>query len=265
VFSRILGDEFTIESGIIKPLLKGAEIHAYSVDVPENVILFPYEVDGDSVALIGEPDLKASFPLAWKYLLAARKPLEAREGGKKWRIAKWWQFGRNQNIAEMGKRKLLTQVLAKKAAFTFDAQAEYCFVGGGNAGGYGIHVAATFGLDDRFVLGLLNSRLLDWYVKRVSTPFRGGFFSYARRFIEQLPIRQIDFNDRGDKAAHDRMVKLVDAMLALHKQLVAAESERQKTIIQRQIDATDREINRQVYGLYGLTEQDIAIVEGEGR
>lgn len=50
-------------------------------------------------------------------------------------------------------------------------------------------------------------------------------------------------------------------MLALHKQLAAAKTAHDKTAIQRQIDATDRQIDQLVYELYGLTEQEIKIVE----
>jgi len=56
-----------------------------------------------------------------------------------------------------------------------------------------------------------------------------------------------------------------DSALALHKQLASANSVSQKEIIQRQIDATDAEIDRLVYELYGLTEDEIAIVEGVGQ
>jgi hypothetical protein len=44
--------------------------------------------------------------------------------------------------------------------------------------------------------------------------------------------------------------------------LAAAKSESQKTVVQRQIGATDAEIDRLVYDLYGLTAEEIAIVEG---
>ena len=62
-----------------------------------------------------------------------------------------------------------------------------------------------------------------------------------------------------------RMVSLVDSMLALHKQLASAKSQAQRGAIQRQIEATDREIDRLVYDLYGLTKDEIAIVEGSLR
>ena len=52
-------------------------------------------------------------------------------------------------------------------------------------------------------------------------------------------------------------------MLGLYKQLAAAKSVAQKAIMQRQIDATDAEIDRLVYDLYGLTAEEIALVEGQ--
>jgi len=57
------------------------------------------------------------------------------------------------------------------------------------------------------------------------------------------------------------MVKLVDRMLDLHKKLAAANVPGDKSAMRRQIDATDREIDKLVYELYGLTEEEIRIVE----
>lgn len=51
-------------------------------------------------------------------------------------------------------------------------------------------------------------------------------------------------------------------MLDLHKQLAAAKTPHDKTTIERQIEATDQQIDRLVYELYGLTEDEIRIVEG---
>lgn len=59
------------------------------------------------------------------------------------------------------------------------------------------------------------------------------------------------------------MVKLVNSMLTLHRQLAAAKSASQKDMVQRQIEATDVEVDRLVYDLYGLTAEEVAIVEGE--
>jgi hypothetical protein len=104
--------------------------------------------------------------------------------------------------------------------------------------------------------------LLDFFLKQVSTNLRGGFFRYFTQFIEQLPIRTIDFSNPADVERHDRMVTLVGQMLDLHRRLAAERNPQVKTVLQRQIEATDGQIDRLVYGLYGLTEEEIEIVEG---
>jgi hypothetical protein len=81
--------------------------------------------------------------------------------------------------------------------------------------------------------------------------------------MEKVPIRTIDFTNTADKARHDRMVQLVKQILDLHKQLPNAGTGHDKTLIQRKIDATDRQIDKLVYELYGLSEEEIAVVEGK--
>jgi hypothetical protein len=78
----------------------------------------------------------------------------------------------------------------------------------------------------------------------------------------KLPIRPIDFNNPADKAKHDQMVNLVERMLSLHKQLSEATIPQQKTMLKRQIETTDRQIDSLVYELYGLSYEEVRIVEG---
>ena len=80
-------------------------------------------------------------------------------------------------------------------------------------------------------------------------------------YVSQIPIRTIDFSDPADVARHDRMVALVQSMLDLHKQLASAAGEHERTLLQRRIEAADRQIDRLVYELYDLTEEEIGIVE----
>jgi adenine-specific DNA-methyltransferase len=58
------------------------------------------------------------------------------------------------------------------------------------------------------------------------------------------------------------MVALVGQMLELHKHLQAATSEAERGVVQHQIEATDRQIDGLVYALYGLTAEEVAVVEG---
>jgi hypothetical protein len=66
-----------------------------------------------------------------------------------------------------------------------------------------------------------------------------------------------------DKARHDHMVALVTQMLDLNKRLQDAKLDHEKTLLSRQIEATDDSIDKLVYELYGLTEEEIAVVEAK--
>jgi hypothetical protein len=80
-----------------------------------------------------------------------------------------------------------------------------------------------------------------------------------------LPFRAIDFTNAADRDRHDRMVSLVELMLELHNQLAVAKTDHARTNLQRQIDATDAQIDKLVYELYGLTDEEIKIVEAASR
>ena len=77
-------------------------------------------------------------------------------------------------------------------------------------------------------------------------------------------FRILNFADPTDVACHDKMVSLVERMLDLNKRLPEARTDQEQTLLKRQIAATDKEIDELVYELYGLTEEEIAIVESGG-
>ncbi|MCX6558828.1 MAG: N-6 DNA methylase [Candidatus Aminicenantes bacterium] len=117
--------------------------------------------------------------------------------------------------------------------------------------------------DSLYLLGLLNSKLLWFMIRGLSNALRGGLWRF-RLFsghVERLPIRTIAMSNKNDKTKYDRMLKLVESMLSLQKHKTIAKNQTEKEMIQRQIDATDREIDQIVYELYGLTEKEIKIVE----
>ena len=134
------------------------------------------------------------------------------------------------------------------------------FFTGGAAGGYGLLTRAP--LQAEYLLGILNSRLLDWMHQQRATQMRGGWYSYESRFIAPLPIHPIDFSNKADKTKYDRMVAMVQAMLDLHKRRAETRTPDDQTRLDRDIAALDKQIDALVYDLYGLTDEEIRIVEG---
>ncbi len=127
---------------------------------------------------------------------------------------------------------------------------------------YNIHAKTTTRMRLEYILGHINSALVTFYARKEFTSYKQLFPQFNQTTVKQLPIRTIDFDDPEDAPQHDKMVGLVQRMLDLHKKLAAATVPADKKLYQRQIDATDAEIDALVYELYGLTEEEIAIVEG---
>ena len=130
------------------------------------------------------------------------------------------------------------------------------------SGGFTIAVSNEQHLSPLYVLGLLNSRLLYWVLEKISNRFRGGWITCTKQYVGTLPIKMADVSQGEEKPRHAQMVNLVETMLELHRQSSAARTANDRTLIQRQIDATDRQIDRLVYELYGLTEEEVVMVEG---
>jgi hypothetical protein len=168
----------------------------------------------------------------------------------------WWQYTWPLHKELHKRAKLYCPYLAKQNRFALDRKQEY------------LGLTDTTVLFDsgqpehlEYLLGLLNSRLLTYRFHHIGKLKSGNIYEYFWNSVSRLPIRTIDFDDSADKARHDRMVELVQRMLDLHKQLGEAKSEHGRVMLERQITATDREIDALVYELYGLTDEEIAIVE----
>jgi len=67
----------------------------------------------------------------------------------------------------------------------------------------------------------------------------------------------------AQEARHDKMVSLVERMLSLHKagDRHLGRTPQEQEMVKREIESTDRAIDRLVYELYGLSEEEIGIVE----
>lgn len=258
VYSKENMTEYWIEIDLLHPLIKGGDSKRYHFTKTNRLILFPYVSVSGTVNLISESHLKSKYPLTWSYLQDNKEYLENREHGKM-SGTDWYSYSRNQALDVISLPKIFTPDIAAHSSLSFDECGDVFFTGG-VAGGYGILVSPEF--STKYMLGLLNSKLLEWFIHQSATSMRGGYYSYESRFIRNLPIRTIDFSDPQDAARQDQMVNLVESILDLHKQIQEVHTPHEKTLIQSQIEYTDGQIDELVYKLYDLTEEEIKIVEG---
>jgi hypothetical protein len=109
----------------------------------------------------------------------------------------------------------------------------------------------------KYLQGILSSKLINfWSINYLADDMN-------KSYLQQLPIRTINFDDPADVARHDQIVSLVDQMLNLNKRLAESKVPQTTEMLKRQIESTDRQIDQLVYRLYDLTEEEIKIVESE--
>ena len=252
--SIALNRDIKIESKIAVPFLKGKEIRRYETLTGPSYLISPYDIKQDKSRLLTDSEFQSLAPLAYNYLQENKSILTAREKGK-FKGENWYAFGYPKSMTLFQKNKIVVPDYNNKASFTIDDQGFFYKTG------YGI-ILKDSSTAQAYILGLLNSKLLFKHLLKIGTSLRGGYVRFWTKYIEQLPIRAINFSDPTDKARHDKMVTLVERMLKLHKDLQTEKLPDKRTQIERTIQATDREIDALVYELYGLTEEEIKIVEG---
>jgi hypothetical protein len=204
------GCEHRLEKGILRRFLKDASLAAFAFPSAQHYLVFPYAIDGGKPTLLPHKQLKAEYPRTWDYLLKHRTELAAREGGA-WDHEHWYAFARNQNLTQMEGEKLVVQVISQTPRFAFDS-ADLYFTGGGNGPYYGVRWGDRNETKSLFFLqSLLNSHISNYFIRQVSSPFRGGYWSFGKRFIERIPIAS------ATTAQQTQVVRLVSYLLWLNQ------------------------------------------------
>jgi len=113
------------------------------------------------------------------------------------------------------------------------------------------------------LLGVLNSKALTFYLKQKLITNAQGFPQILMGQLDQLPIPNINPKNKTHQIHHESIVKNVDVILQLNKQLIASTSPTQTTQLKRRIDYLIDEIDSSVFSLYGIKKEEKIIVEGK--
>ena len=258
VFSERENQTISIERGIIKPVLKGDDVTRYQEPFQKYYTIYPYKEKDGKTIILQETEFSKSYPLAYKYLLNYKDELRELRIKFKTNPVYWYSCHRGREIALFEQTRIITPEISLGCHMTISPAGLYH-----NTQVYSFFPKAERKEDLTYWLGVLNSKLMWFFMKSTGTFLRGGYVRYKTEYLRPFPIRTIDFSTTIDKTNHDHMVQLVKQILTLHKQLAEAKTSHDQTVIQRQIDATDRQIDKLVYELYELIPEEIKIVEGK--
>lgn len=247
---------------LIKPFLGGQNIRRYEIE-DEGRFLIVLPSGWTQVAMAEEKKAtgQVSEREAWSWFAATHRNiarhLEPFAEACRKRQDKgqyWWELRPCDYYEYFDGPKIIFPDICKAPRFFLD-----------RSGRYLANTAYCLGVDDPYLLGILNSRLFWFAISNLSIPFgvRAGQYRYRLiyQYMEKVPIRVIDSTSKADKERHGRILTFVEGMLELHRHLAEAKTPAESDRLQRQIDATDQEIDRLVYDLYDLTGDEIKIVE----
>jgi len=239
---------------------RGSEVQRYNETHPNARVIYPYrEGKVGTPEMIAEAELKRFYPNIYQHLLKYRDVLRERKDSRKFYAggSNWYRHLRPGSFNYIRPKKLIVKGIDKRVTIGL-LEGNTAFNG---ANCPGIILDNLQGHELFYILGILNSTLITYYLCAVCPAKLSGYSRFNAKNISNTPIRIIDFSNPTDKARHGRMVDLVEQMLELHKQLAEAKEPQSKTVLQRQIEATDRQIDELVYKSYGLTDEEIKIVE----
>ncbi|MBD2139794.1 Eco57I restriction-modification methylase domain-containing protein, partial [Anabaena sp. FACHB-1237] len=238
-YSKILDREVEIEDSIMKPLISGTEAKRYKVPNTDKYLLHVYQTIND-FTLLNLNILKSNYPKAFEYLKTNESILRSRENNK-FDNDYWYQFGRNQNLDKQTLSKIgIAQTVSDLQCF-LDEDGKFFL---NNVRVNGIKPINENEVNIKYLLGILNSKVANFYFKLIGKPKDNGFFEANKQFISPIPIKIA--NEEYQK----NIESLVDQILNAKKSDPNADT-----------SALEAEIDQMVYQLYNLTPEEIQIIE----
>lgn len=163
----------------------------------------------------------------------------------------WWKFTWPLHKALFHRDKIYCPYLAASNRFALDREKRFL----------GLTDTTVLFDDDqpedlRYILGLLNSSVLSFRFRSIGKLKAGGVYEYFDNSLSKLPIPRVSLSSPEEGRLHDRMVKLVDNALLLTEQKMAARTEQDREIFERQLNVVERQTDELAFAAYGCTKDD---------
>ncbi len=251
--SERLNSEVKLEKGIVKPLLKGDDVKRYAPVGNSYYEIYPHHfVDGKTVPY-EESEMKKSFPLTYEYLLPFKKELKEKKIRYKTNEVYWYALHRSREMEMFSQPKILTPEISLGCNMSYDTEGLFH-----NTQCYTIVFNEKYEKNTLAYLTVLNSNVLWFFLSQTGNVLRGGYFRFKTKYLEPFPLPELSEESAG------KLSSLADAMMAAKKQLaIFSGSDADRSLLEQRIQLIDSQINTLVYKLYGLTEEEIRIVEGK--
>ena len=236
-------ENYPAEKDVSLDLIRTDDIQRYYLGRPQLKMFYPcnFGNNGDT-EVIPLDSIKHLYPQAYKHIQNNESVLKARKDSRNVMGDKkhWYQPVRFGTLRLFKGKKILGPGIVNHNKFVLDDEG-YAFSFGNM---YAIATNNT-DIDLKVLLGILNSKLVEYYLHKVAPVKQGGYFSYGATVLEKIPLNYPKENTRK------KILELVEIIISEKKKNCSFDT-----------TAFESEIDSLVYQLYGLTEEEIKIVEG---
>ena len=229
-----------LENAILKKVIKNSDIKRYFLKDSGLYLIYTT----DEININDYPNVK-------KWLESFKTELTNRWAYKRGNCS-WFRLStlRSKNLFDNSKEKIFTPYRATKNTFALDTNKFYGMTD------TTIIVKRDEKINHLYLLGLLNSKLMNFYVL-VTGKKKGTTYEYFADYLKKLPIRVVQ------ESKQQHIIELVDKMLYLNKRLNETDDKEtdERAKIEEEIKKTDEKIDELVYQIYGITEEEKKIIE----
>ena len=214
-----------VNAEIIKPILRGRDISRYSYNLPGQYILLTK--NGVNV--------ERDYPDIHEHLKSFGDKFRNRGAqGQHWTNLRACSF-----YDDFKKEKIVWIELSDLGRFALCNEEIYLL----NSAYF---LLPPLGIDSKFLLGILNSSTIRFYLNLVAETSGMGTSRWINNYVKEFPIPIVAYEQQTEIIEH------VDQLLAIKR----ADSDADTSNLENEID-------KLVYALYDLTDDEIAIVEGK--
>lgn len=236
-YSNELCKTVEIEKGLVRPLLKGEDVHRYEKIYTHRVVVFPYKIVHGTASLYTEDEIQTLYPKGYSYLKSCETILRNRERGRLLTDEYWYRYIYPKNLILFNNEKLVAPEISLGGNYAYDERGVFY----SSTTIYGYIKRNEIKSSYKSLLAILNSKVMWYFLRNTGTTMRGGYFRYKTNYVKPFPMP----SDEAIIEKEPILIPLVDKVLLAKKNNPQAD-----------ISAEEREIDNIVFDLYGLTEEE---------
>ena len=186
-YSKHLKTTVKVEKGLIRPLLKGEDVHRYEKITTNRVVIFPYKLENGNAELYKEEEIQENFPNGYSYLKECEDVLRDREKGRLKNDNFWYRYIYPKNLTLFDNEKLVAPEISLGGNFSYDEKGQYY----STTTIYGYIKKEEISESYKSLMAILNSKLLWWYLVNTGTVLANGYFRFKPNYLKPFPMPNI--------------------------------------------------------------------------